>query len=355
MALLSGACRVADLVSQKQTLVDVDCEESVSRVLFILSQKNVLSAPVSATTWAAHVQRVDASGCGAAPAGLSVGAKQYMGILSVMDCVAFCMNALGPTDADFAAALAAPCHAALGTTKESLPLWVEEPLADAWPTLGRLAGWRHRALVLHAAGGDPSVLTQTDVLRYLLQEYKCDKAKGASTPLVQLVERSPRQLGLGAASSKKALVSVTEETNLILALGLMLENDLNAMPVLAESSGRLVGTLSLSDLRGTIAARLPWMATTTVAAFIQRHHPKMQWWHHPSLSWLDVPKPLTCDLDDSLIEITEAMLHGKVHRLWLVDDDEFLRPLDVITASDLIRAVVEAHDRRSPRDVAADV
>jgi len=209
---------------------------------------------------------------------------------------------------------------------------------------------------MDADSTEPKLLTQTDVLRFIADQYRASKedpgGPQSNIPLERLLESSARDLSIatGMAATGNlpgtpvpALVTVDESDNLIQALDMMLDNDLNAVAVVHPVTQRLLGTLSLSDLRGTVAERLIWMSTTTVAAFIQRHHPKMQWWHHPSLSWMDVPTPLTCTLDMRLIDIIHGILHGKVHRLWVADDT--LRPTGVVTTSDVIFVLVKAHHR----------
>jgi hypothetical protein len=124
-----------------------------------------------------------------------------------------------------------------------------------------------------------------------------------------------------------------------------------------EASGKIVSTLSLSDLRGVVAPMLPslvgncWLIqnvserTGLTTCFLLQvgisvRNFLMQRFQGRGATEEGLPKPLTCNPGDSLRYTVNAMLARQVHRIFVVDDAEM--PVDVISFTDIIACVYRA-------------
>ncbi|KAJ1457594.1 hypothetical protein M885DRAFT_562941 [Pelagophyceae sp. CCMP2097] len=318
-----ASARVADLCFGKQVLVDVEARSTVGSCLELLDSLKVLSVPVygAAGAWV-----------GAGGVDLAVGPKQYIGIVSVLDLVAHVFRASGylgthVDEARLAAALQDPVVQALGESNESLSLWVEQSSSDGLWALELFSKGVHRAMVPPRHDGDETrLLTQTDAVRYIAAH------RFSSVALHDLLGKSLVDLGISAGgqdgrfgAKRQDVVAINESAELIPAIFTLLREGVNAAAVV-DGAGALVSTLSLSDLRGTVAPQLAAFHGLSVGAFLRRRH------HLP-----DLPKPLTCKSIDYLGDVIEALLGCEVHRAWFVDSNG--KPTNVVTFTDVIDIV----------------
>ncbi|KAJ1452131.1 hypothetical protein M885DRAFT_620161 [Pelagophyceae sp. CCMP2097] len=373
--MLGGAKTVADLVSGKE-LVDVEAENSVEAVLELLKEHDILAVPIYG---AAPILRRHAARRGAGAAHLFEGGRQYCGIVSVLDLVAFvvnrergagskadaklsggesaagaasaadaskaesaCADAGGAAGADAAdadaaslrSALESPVHLALGATSESTSLWIEPATLSVWSAVEKLAKGAHRLLV-PLPGGSVRLVTQSDALRFLAQ---CHRGPHCQPELRGLLDSRLYDLNLGPGQDVP-LLRVDASAPLLETLSAMATQQVRAVPVLQQR--RLVSTLSVSDLRGMAASSLRSFDRVTVSGFLKGLHPELAYVAHPQLVGTDtLPAPLTCRSDDRLIDIIDSLLGCNVHRSWVVNNQ--LHPLHAVSATDVLLAVLNA-------------
>ena len=115
-------------------------------------------------------------------------------------------------------------------------------------------------------------------------------------------------------------VLVNEGAALDEAVRLLEENEISGLPVV-DGDGLLVGVLSQTDIVRARAVEHLWKRWPGLRVRHLMHAPA-----------------LTADLDMSMEEAAQLMERAHVHRLVVVDDDQ-LRPVGVISTTDLVRAL----------------
>lgn len=96
------------------------------------------------------------------------------------------------------------------------------------------------------------VLTQTDVLKYLM------KHRASSVSIEKLMASSLQQLRICDTSEQKKyrhrqeLITVKSNVRLVEAVYTMLQTGVHAVAVVDEKTGALVSTLSMSNFRGRL-------------------------------------------------------------------------------------------------------
>jgi CBS domain-containing protein len=160
---------VGDLVSEKRHLIGVEASTPVGTVLNLLKEENILSVAVYGT---------QGSWLGSGGVDLVSNHRQYIGIVSMMDLLAYILRGNPET------VLNQRIVEAVGSTSESLTLWVEpasRPLFFALEQFCKGSNFSlssqsypagtHRALVHDekAEGSPIRMLTQTDVVHYLIR------------------------------------------------------------------------------------------------------------------------------------------------------------------------------------------
>jgi CBS domain-containing protein len=322
MSVLSRA-KVYDIVASKESLVDVSASTPIVEVLSLLEEQQILSVPVFGApgSWA-----------GAGGDDIVVGNKQYIGIISVLDLVAYIFRNSSATSSsedpsaqetmEMQRVLVRPISSAIGSTDESLSIWIESAQKDVLDAMEQFSKGVHRALVLPvtAEANEVKLLTQTDVVSFLL------KIQSSCASLERIFNSKLKDLR--RPDHKKDLVSVSISDGLIQALHIVLESKVHGVAVV-DDEGKLASILSVSDLRGIVAARLPSMRPISVNDFLRQKEPRS--FDEP------LPTPFTCTRDDRLGDIVDAMLQQHFHRIWLVNDAE--QPTDVLTLTDIIYIV----------------
>jgi len=96
-------------------------------------------------------------------------------------------------------------------------------------------------------------------------------------------------------------------------------SQVNALAVVDEH-GKLVGTLSGSDLRGMSHDKIATVLLP-VMEFLKAQHQE------------GLKSPVTCSKSDTVVSVVKKMLDHKVHRVWL--QNEAGEPTGVISLSDL--------------------
>ena len=287
---------------------------------------------------------------------LEIGDQQFVGIISILDLVAHVFRHSLGADGTAYRALETPVWRTLGSTNESLSLWAEQAGQNLPSALAPFARGVHRAIIIPRVGESTKLLTQTDVLNYLLS------ARSTSAELGRVLDSSLRQLGIKALGpGEKALVTCTPDSSLVDAVGAMLQRNVHALAVVNDH-GLLLSTFSVSDLRGLDAEQLVSIVDISVGEFLLKQSARApaassDWsrltTHDAStMTGYVLPPPLTCRLDGNLGEIADLMLRHNVHRTWLVgnaaNDDTAGSPLSghgfpigVVSYTDVIRIVYD--------------
>lgn len=173
----------------------------------------------------------------------------------------------------------------------------------------------HRVVVLHH-GTDPNaseVCTQSDFVRWI---FHCHSAFSRNT------DKSLEALGLVNGGS---VVTVTDKETALDAFRKAVTKELSSVAVV-DASGRLVGTVSASDLKALDAEHLRF-ATLNVMDFLAKYSPRSV-------------NPVSAAKQCSLRTVMAKMLQQRVHRVWICDGDH--KPIGVVSMTDVIRAA--SHD-----------
>jgi len=310
MNFLSQA-RVYDVIASKEKLYDVPASTSIREALELLENKQILSVPV----FDAPGRWVDSGGNE-----VIVGNKQYIGIVSIVDLVTYTFREGTTALNEENSVLSRPLSSAIGSTDESLSMWIET--LNVYDAMEQFAKGVHRALVLPVVGSSTEVklLTQTDVVSFLSE----NQSKSA---LLNRVFNSKLK-DLLRPDQKKDLVNVSMSDKLIGALNVLLESKVHGVAVV-DDDGKLKSVLSVSDLRGIEAPRLPSLRFLTVSDFLRQKEPR-------SFDEI-IPVPFICNHDDKLGAIVRSMLEVHYHRVWLIDGKN--QPNDVLTLTDIINII----------------
>jgi len=378
---------VWDVVASKPAMFDVPDSAPVRDVLALLGEKNVLSVPVVGEPGAWM-------GAGGAPLRSASNGKNYIGVVSVIDLVAFVFEQINlgaagvsPQEGTGAsaeqrsvdpvacirAALGRPVIEALGSTQESLSLWIESADLQLQFALQQFCGGGvHRALVLppwflpgfepdDAGATGPRFLTQTDVVHFLAEH------RARSATVLRLFDTSLRDLEFFAslsqkreASQKREVSSVPVEASAdvqassptskppprkekVVRCAVVTASLTSVLREMAEATvlgvavvdwdGKLVSVLSLADFRGVVAAMVPSLLEITVGDFLSQRYFGRQ----PSA---DLPEPLWCTRDIKLGDLVALILARQSHCAFVVDEKH--RPVDVVTFTDIIKCVCKA-------------
>jgi CBS domain-containing protein len=214
----------------------------------------------------------------------------------------------------------------------------------------------HRIAIFDERGTITDVLSQSDVVRFL-----------AATPdaLSAFGDASVESLRLGHA--RGAVACVGAGVPAVEAFAHMLRADCSALGVV-DAAGALVGNISASDLRGTVGARLSWLAEPVgrLVGELRAHdgagtHPHFRRGRSRErsrersleppgaretprrrLSRSPSPVPLappavTCEAHTPFRDVVARLAASGVHRIYVVDAQR--KPTGVITLTDVLKAV----------------
>lgn len=167
----------------------------------------------------------------------------------------------------------------------------------------------HRVLVKDPDTGKETVLSQADIVRFLvLHTSELD-----ASVLSRVLE--PRGLPLTMSNTKRALVGFRK----------MCQFNRSSIGIVNEA-GVLVGTLSLSDLRGLDRATFGDLAENVETYLASRSE--------------GVVRPLIkAHAGATVSELMDRMVAGRVHRVWIVDADG--KPVGQLSMSDVIMAFAD--------------
>jgi len=164
----------------------------------------------------------------------------------------------------------------------------------------------HRVPVFENSDRVCAILSQSDLIQFLFENIK-----EVGIARYDTVEK----LVLGTS----AVISMSAKAKAIHAFFLMLYNKVPAVAIVS-GNGELVGNLSASDLRGldekTFTQLL--MPVMEFVKSVKRHRGL-----------------ITCKKDSTLESVLSKLANNRVHRLWMVDDQNC--PIGVVTLTDIMR------------------
>nr|ACF24554.1 putative SNF4 kinase-activating protein [Gymnochlora stellata] len=304
---------VADLKS-KTEIIPIAATDSVADAMKELAKRKILSMPV-----------------------LDKKKSKYVGIISISDIViatvfnpAFAKLAKGAsaidklTREDFKkiiekSVLNNPVCDLVGMTEEGKNLWAFDEKESLTKVSEYFAQGVHRALISHQKG-NPSFISQTDLVRFISKKVKESKDKDVANFLNNSLEK------LGYVRKGKKIISVsTTETALagfrrLLQWQSFRDWNLAALPIV-DKDGKVVGNLSESDLREMNAETRLLDLLFVTPLFLKTYCGEMR-------------KPVVVSPETSFVDALDKLISESVHRVWIVDKDS--KPIGVFSLSDVI-------------------
>ncbi|KAJ3320981.1 hypothetical protein HDU76_000175 [Blyttiomyces sp. JEL0837] len=192
-------------------------------------------------------------------------------------------------------------------------------------TLVAFAKGAHRVLISDALGVRPAlVLTQADILRQVARD-------------LTLLQGSPVDFStttLAKAGLVRPVMTIQQSTSALEGYTKMAQSKVLAVPVL-DNAQNVIATLSASDLRG-LSRETVGKVSLPVMEFLEVMH--------SSKSNLKTKEDTIClTPSDTLLDALKMMVERDVHRIWIINDS--LKPVGVISQSDLIGAIVGIHGK----------
>jgi CBS domain-containing protein len=196
-------------------------------------------------------------------------------------------------------------------SRESLDFLNFDDRENLLKVLESFAQGYHRLLVNSVWTSSLHILTQTDVVAYF------------NKVIDKLGNSAKFQAGDIVRCDGKVKTLLASQTALS-AVRALTTHSFSAGPVV-DTAGVVIGTLSISDLRGFTKELMPDLLLP-VDAFLKKIHGEK------------IPAPLTIKKTDTLSDIIPQVAKARVHRVWIVGDDG--KPLGVLSLTDIINAVL---------------
>lgn len=201
----------------------------------------------------------------------------------------------------------------------------------------------HRLAVFDSHGEITNVVSQTDVMRFLLS--RLDE-------MGPVAEQSLEQLGL--LTGKPPVLSVSPHVPALLAYAQLASQQVSGAPVVTDS-GELIANLSISDIRAITAEQFGALALP-VAEFLAVEHGTAYLGYsattssharHPFFASSNRSggpakgdiQLFTVKKDTTLRELLNKIVNEHIHRVYVVDNDDTPRVQAVITPTDVLRLV----------------
>jgi CBS domain-containing protein len=282
--------------------------ESISSVLHRLYKKGLISMPV-------------------------LDGLDFVGSISVYDIMKYFLTGNNARKMDRPILKVMNCIANFGGKQKLRQLhWIPFPLSGVLTLealLDPFSTGMHRILV-EVSSPDGIIrqirnLSQTDVLRFLLQN--------------QFL--IPQEMIISNLNKLKAVsynVMKTKTTDKVVDAFQKLNHSYVSALAVVDQEGKLVSTLSISDLRFITSEVLSKMNNMTVHDFLTSGR-----------KGNELRKPVLIDeFTHGIMNAVSRMLLSQTHRLWLVDD--LKAPSGVLTMSDIFRVLARRPNLGTPRN-----
>eukprot|EP00030_Apusomonadida_sp_AF-17_P005891 a676594_640.p2 GENE.a676594_640~~a676594_640.p2 ORF type:complete len:332 (-),score=150.69 a676594_640:58-1014(-) len=283
----------------EKQLIEVRHDTTVAEVLRIMKEHDILSVPVRGP---------------AADRTTPGNPDECLGIVNLVDIVNYCIFSIAEGDEylrvnlsnldrlDQWASSVVGVFSTEGASEWSFKTYANSDLLSE--VMYPMAAGVHRVLVFNPETHREALLSQTDVVRFIHE----NRDRVDQTVLNGTI--APRGSVLTMHSDQRALVGFRR----------MCQHDRSSIAIV-DADGKLVGNLSLSDLRGLDRATFGDLGDPVLAFLAARAE--------------GVVKPVVSVAPDaSLGSMIAKMLSNKVHRVWVVDAEN--RPVGQVSMSDVI-------------------
>jgi CBS domain-containing protein len=181
-------------------------------------------------------------------------------------------------------------------------LWIQPSTANVKDTIELMGKGVYRLLV-DCGNNKFKILSQSDLARFFLQHWEKFKFKDA------IVSEAFKQKTVHKISTAHSALKGFQSIRLY---------QVNVF-VVVDEHGKLVGTLSGSDLRGLSHDKVT-NVMLPVMEFLKGQRQGGQ-------------QPVTCKNTDTVQSVIQKLVSEKVHRIWMIDDAH--HPIGVISLSDI--------------------
>ncbi|KAI8093365.1 uncharacterized protein BX664DRAFT_329518 [Halteromyces radiatus] len=294
--------------SSTRRLVDLPVTATIEQAFDLLLAEDILSIPV---------YRLD-----------DLGKKVYVTIVGVLDLLKLLSQ--HTTDIVETNFFQHQIKEAIGQTNESSRLVTVQSTDSLEDVISLFSEHgAHRVLVNSNQGGQPTLLSQMDVIRYLqAHNHHLGKILDITVPSLvtaSLVRRQQR-LGIQQQQEEEKIKSVTFKTTAMKAFEQMANDPyISALPIV-DDDDTLVGDLSPQDLRGLNKARLQDLAKPVLMFLKSRNG--------------DLIEPFTCHHRFTLSQLMASVVLRRAYRLWWIDQETgYIQ--GVITLTDLLGSFLD--------------
>ena len=221
----------------------------------------------------------------------------------------------------------ATAEGANGGRKGPSRLWEKKgnkaPAADSGESKQEL----YRLTVLNKDGVFVGCMTQLAL---------CHFVKDKLDTLGALADEPLQELGLGRT---KRVLTISWKSPVLTALLLMHDKKLSALAIVNDGNGRLVGTISCSDVKYLfLAPELLLTLQRPVSVFVAALRQSATHWH-VNLTANSPPTAVSANVTvtpkSTLRAAVELLLQTKVRRAWVVNESE--QPIGMVSISDVVK------------------
>jgi len=181
----------------------------------------------------------------------------------------------------------------------------------------------HRVCLFNERGVITAVISQSDVIKFLHEHLRLLGELGAKTVA---------ELGLGLpmdSSDGNRVVTVRSDASALNAFHTLYTHGVHGIGVVDAQNGKLLANLSASDLRGVTRDELD-LLDANVLRFLQIEQAHLSNRLRPITAY-------SVRRSYSLADVLDAFVTARVHRVFVVDEDE--APEGVITLTDILNLV----------------
>eukprot|EP00808_Paulinella_micropora_P011475 g42089.t1 len=307
--------RVVDLLKRKKSkhdeIITLSHSERVSDAMDILSENNILSAPVLLS---ASIEDHESG--------------NYLGMASVQSILYYLVRDQPENLSEF-------WDRRLITVVDKDDIGVilsfeeENPIADLVRTAffsshdavhrdTEPRTYVHRVAIFKEDGSISGIVSQTDVIRHIYHSLASKRS------LISFWETTVNELGMGLTAPK----TVHETDRTWDSFRVLSQSGLSGLGVVDEE-GRLVANLSASDLRSLKASE------------VERLKLPLKEFLKP-----EAKSVVSIETSASLLECMKKLVYDKVHRVYVVDKKG--APTGVITLTDLLHLIFDSTDSEVP-------
>ncbi|KAM9973076.1 hypothetical protein ACTFIR_012450 [Dictyostelium discoideum] len=183
----------------------------------------------------------------------------------------------------------------------------------------------HRLALLTVFSDIENIVSQSNVIKFLNNNLSVLGQLGDTTIGSALIKPF--------LPSKESLITTKSSTLTIDSFKIMNNHKCSAIPVLEDSTNKIIGTLSVNDLYGINQSTIKLLLNPT-GEFINLDNSKIK---------SNKNKPdhqIVLKLNNTFKEAIQIISNNKVHRVWIVDDNNI--PISLISLTDICKIIVEA-------------